>query len=280
MELMSVITHLFLPHHTNNQRAKILHPSSLLVVLSLVLVFQMAVGKISYRYPRILGYASVIQPVQILTLTNQQRQSQGLPALELDPQLSAAAARKAADMFARDYWSHVSPAGTQPWTFITAAGYSYRYAGENLARDFSDPDSVVQAWMNSPSHRENMLSNRYRDMGVAVADGNLGGRETTLVVQMFGTRLGQAPATAAVGSAFTVKAQEVLPTSAPVTSPFTLTKIFSVSLLVLFAAVLLLDVVIVNRRRLVRWTSKSFAHFIFLAVVALAAITLIRGQII
>ncbi|KKT58491.1 MAG: hypothetical protein UX91_C0006G0029 [Candidatus Amesbacteria bacterium GW2011_GWB1_47_19] len=277
---MSVITHLFLPHHTNNQRAKILHPSSLLVVLSLVLVFQMAVGKISYRYPRILGYASVIQPVQILTLTNQQRQSQGLPALELDPQLSAAAARKAADMFARDYWSHVSPAGTQPWTFITAAGYSYRYAGENLARDFSDPDSVVQAWMNSPSHRENMLSNRYRDMGVAVADGNLGGRETTLVVQMFGTRLGQAPATAAVGSAFTVKAQEVLPTSAPVTSPFTLTKIFSVSLLVLFAAVLLLDVVIVNRRRLVRWTSKSFAHFIFLAVVALAAITLIRGQII
>jgi len=134
--------------------------------------------------------------------------------------------------------------------------------------------------MNSPSHRENMLSNRYRDMGVAVADGNLGGRETTLVVQMFGTRLGQAPATAAVGSAFTVKAQEVLPTSAPVTSPFTLTKIFSVSLLVLFAAVLLLDVVIVNRRRLVRWTSKSFAHFIFLAVVALAAITLIRGQII
>ena len=277
---MSVITHLFLPHHTNNQRAKILHPSSLLVVLSLVLVFQMAVGKISYRYPRILGYASVIQPVQILTLTNQQRQSQGLPALELDPQLSAAAARKAADMFARDYWSHVSPAGTQPWTFITAAGYSYRYAGENLARDFSDPDSVVQAWMNSPSHRENMLSNRYRDMGVAVADGNLGGRETTLVVQMFGTRFGQAPATAAVGSAFTVKAQEVLPTSAPVTSPFTLTKIFSVSLLVLFAAVLLLDVVIVNRRRLVRWTSKSFAHFIFLAVVALAAITLIRGQII
>ena len=277
---MSVITHLFLPHHTNNQRAKILHPSSLLVVLSLVLVFQMAVGKISYRYPRILGYASVIQPVQILTLTNQQRQSQGLPALELDPQLSAAAARKAADMLARDYWSHVSPAGTQPWTFITAAGYSYRYAGENLARDFSDPDSVVQAWMNSPSHRENMLSNRYRDMGVAVADGNLGGRETTLVVQMFGTRLGQAPATAAVGSAFTVKAQEVLPTSAPVTSPFTLTKIFSVSLLVLFAAVLLLDVVIVNRRRLVRWTSKSFAHFIFLAVVALAAITLIRGQII
>jgi len=131
---MSVITHLFLPHHTNNQRAKILHPSSLLVVLSLVLVFQMAVGKISYRYPRILGYASVIQPVQILTLTNQQRQSQGLPALELDPQLSAAAARKAADMFARDYWSHVSPAGTQPWTFITAAGYSYRYAGENLFR--------------------------------------------------------------------------------------------------------------------------------------------------
>lgn len=311
---MSRLRHLFLPHHTNNQRAKLLHPTSVSLVIGFFTIFQLLLGKASSSLPDILGYASQIPPSEIIRLTNIERQSHGLNALVLDDQLSKAAAQKGADMFAKDYWAHVSPTGTQPWFFITQSGYSYRYAGENLARDFSDPNSVVNAWMNSPTHKENLLSNRYQDIGVAVIDGQLGGRETTLVVQMFGTKLTAAAPTSS--STFTAKAQEAAPavkavattpvpepTAAPaltqsepainkqsdvvvpsashqsVTSPFTVTKYVALTLLGLFSLVLLADAVIINQKKIMRWTSKSMAHLIFVGAIVIAAATILRGQI-
>jgi hypothetical protein len=94
---------------------------------------------------------------------------------------------KATDMFAKDYWAHVSPDGTTPWVWIRKAGYNYLYAGENLARGFDTSASVVNAWMNSPEHRANLLSSNYTDIGFAVQSGTLTGTETTLVVQEFGS---------------------------------------------------------------------------------------------
>lgn len=247
--------------------------------------------------PQILGYASQISPAEIIRLTNIERQSTGLNPVTEDKLLDQAAAQKAADMFARDYWAHVSPIGTQPWAFISQAGYSYRYAGENLARDFSDPNSVVRAWMDSPSHRENLLSGRYENIGVAVVDGNLGGRDTTLVVQMFGTKLAGNPTVKTAGT-FTVKAEEPspaisppvptpLPTAVPIqppvpvrTTPFALTKYLSLAILVIIILVLIADVIIVSRHKVSRWTSKSLAHLIFLVILLVAAATIIRGQII
>lgn len=292
---MSLLHHLFLPHHSNNQRAKLLHPSVLLLVIGLVVSGQIALSQVTRYYPAILGYASRIAPEEIVRLTNRERSNQGLPALAGNGLLNQAAARKAADMFARNYWAHVSPAGTQPWYFITQAGYSYRYAGENLARDFSDPQSVVTAWMNSPTHRDNLLSNRYQDIGVAVVDGTLEGRETTLVVQMFGTQLASVPVVSGQAS-YTVKAQaETLPAPAVVPSPviqvtapqitaslstpFDLTRIVSFGILGILAVVLLIDVLVVNHKKIYRWTSKSLAHFIFIAMLIVAAATVIRGQI-
>lgn len=299
---MSLFQHLFLPHHTNNQRAKILHPSSWAVLIIAFAAFQLFLGQATRSFPQILGYASRISPAEIIRLTNIQRQSTGLNPVNEDPQLDQAAARKAADMFARDYWAHVSPIGTEPWAFISDAGYVYRYAGENLARDFSDPNSVVTAWMNSPSHRDNLLSTRYVDVGVAVVDGTLGGRDTTLVVQMFGARLAANPSVQTAGS-FTVQAQTEnppvggptptyipIPTSTPpapqisgetrVVSPFALTKYLSLAVLGIITLVLVADVVTVSRRKVVRWTSKSIAHLIFLIVILIAAATILRGQII
>lgn len=290
---MFSLTHYLLPHHTNNQRAKLLHPSAVLSLLAVVFVIQLAITQVSVSRPDILGYASQIKPEQILSLTNDYRQSRGLSALHLDSQLNQAASAKAADMFARDYWAHISPLGVQPWSFITSAGYAYRYAGENLARDFSNPQSVVQAWINSPTHRENLVSTKYQDMGLAVIDGTLGGRETTLVVQMFGTRLSSQPAVTGRSTTLVAQVEAAVPTpqvpvlstltlSAPVVpaSPFTITKFISVSLLALMAGILFLDVIIVYRRRLTRWTSKSLAHLIFLSLLAIAAMSIIRGQII
>jgi len=292
---MSLFHHLFLPHHTNNQRAKLLHPSSWLVLIIAFASFQIFLGKATSVLPQILGYASQISPAEIIRLTNIERQSTGLNPVSEDPQLDQAASQKAADMFARNYWAHVSPIGTQPWAFISGAGYSYRYAGENLARDFSDPGSVVQAWMNSPSHRENLLSSRYENIGVAVVDGTLEGRDTTLVVQMFGTRLAENPAVESAAS-YTVKAESqaqpiptpvliptVTPTpvsQAPIVTPFSVTKYLSLGLLVILILVLLADIVIVSRHKMARWTSKSPAHLIFLVILLVAVAIILRGQII
>ncbi|MCG2685812.1 CAP domain-containing protein, partial [Candidatus Parcubacteria bacterium] len=74
------------------------------------------------------------------------------------------------------------------WYFIVGVGYDYLYAGENLAKDFSHSSGVVDAWMNSPTHRENLVNPRYEDIGLAVVNGTLNGVETTLVVQMFGRK--------------------------------------------------------------------------------------------
>jgi hypothetical protein len=272
------LLHLLVPHESNNHRARLIHPTGLSLVIGCYVVLQLVLGSFSNRYPSILGYASNIAPEEIVRLTNMERKSKGLPEVRLDTNLSAAAAQKAADMVAHDYWAHVSPQGTQPWYFVTNSGYAYKYAGENLARDFADPDSVVRAWMNSPTHRENLLSSRYQDIGIAVIDGSLGGRETTLVVQMFGTKLNSG------GSILSVKAADEAGPSAtrnwnPTITRFDLAKALSIGLLLLFSAILVVDVVVISKHKIHRWTSKSFAHLTFLAVLLVGLFIINRGVI-
>jgi hypothetical protein len=144
-------------------------------------------------YPAVLGTSSNIAPVDLLNITNQVRQEHGLSPLQLDSELSQAASGKASDMFANNYWAHISPSGTTPWVFFKNSGYEYLYAGENLARGFSSASEVVNAWMASPSHRDNMLSANYNDVGFAIATGSLTGSDTVLVVEMFGSRYGTKP---------------------------------------------------------------------------------------
>src|SRR5258706_10350524 len=97
-------------------------------------------------------------------------------------------------MFAKDYWAHIAPDGTTPWSFIKGAGYNYVYAGENLARGYFSASDVVNAWMASPEHRENMLSSKFADVGFSAQNGKLTGEDTVLVVEMLGsTSLAGAP---------------------------------------------------------------------------------------
>lgn len=136
--------------------------------------------------PGVLGYASDINTTDLLNETNKMRNEHGLTSLTINESLSQAAHSKAEHMFANDYWAHIAPDGTTPWDFILGVNYDYSYAGENLAKNFSHSDDVVDAWFNSPSHRENLLSPNYDEIGFAVVNGVLEGYETTLVVQMFG----------------------------------------------------------------------------------------------
>jgi len=181
-----MLSRLFLPHNDEKNRSFVLQHSSLAGFAFFIFSLIVASHFLVLSVPNILGYATNIFTSDLLTDTNKMRTNRNLKPLKLNATLSKAAEAKANDMFAKNYWAHVSPDGTEPWDFITSYGYDYIYAGENLAVDFSDSQKVVDAWYNSPSHRENLLNTHYTEIGFAVVNGELQGRKTTLVVQMFG----------------------------------------------------------------------------------------------
>lgn len=132
----------------------------------------------------ILAYATEMSHSQLLSSTNQHRAASGKAALKLSSKLNSSAQAKAQDMVAKDYWSHNSPNGDEPWVFFASAGYKYIKAGENLAYGFSTSDSTVTGWMNSPTHRDNMLDGNFTEVGFGYANGadyNDSGQETVVV---------------------------------------------------------------------------------------------------
>jgi hypothetical protein len=179
--------HLFIPRESNNHRPKVLHYEILFLLVAFLMSGLIMVAGVERQYPAVLGDATNISIQDLLTNTNMKRQANGLAPLKLNAQLNTAAEQKARHMFAQNYWAHVAPDGTTPWVFIKDSGYQYLYAGENLARGFNTGPEVVDAWMNSPTHKENMLSPYYTDIGFAVLPGTLTGSDTVLVVQMFGS---------------------------------------------------------------------------------------------
>ncbi len=119
--------------------------------------------------------------------TNQQRAQNGQSELVENTLLNRAAAAKVADMFAKNYFAHDSPEGRGPSDLAKDAGYEFIIIGENLALGgFDDDADLVQAWMDSPGHRENILKKSYTEIGVAVAQGMYDGKLTWLAVQEFG----------------------------------------------------------------------------------------------
>jgi len=165
----------------------------------------------------VLSYATSVSATTLLQETNVQRSQNGRSALALNNQLSQAAQEKANDMSTRDYWSHITPEGQQPWQFISAAGYRFSYAGENLAYGFDSSAHAVAGWMNSAGHRENLLSGNYTDVGFGFANSpnyqNNG--EQTIIVAMYAApakKIATAPAPV------TPKPKKETPTPAPATA--------------------------------------------------------------
>lgn len=130
--------------------------------------------------------AADMTPTRVLELVNADRATEGVAPLELNDTLSAAAEAKLADMFANNYFAHTSPYGETPWRWFQMAGYSYQYAGENLAIHYANPEGQHAAWMASPTHRANILSDKYRETGIAVQSGLMNGETVTMTVQLFG----------------------------------------------------------------------------------------------
>lgn len=289
--MFDFLHHLFLPKESNNHRPKILHHSSLLFLIISIFVFQFFLTAVKTNFPDVLGVSTNIKVEDLLSFTNQKRLQQGVNSLTLNQQLSKAALLKAKDMFAKGYWAHNAPEGTTPWFFIKKAQYNYIYAGENLAKGFNSSSEVVEAWMASPSHRENMLSENYQDIGFAVLAGKLKGEEGVLVVEMFGGKevsplAGQKtmPKTGVLPQKDSnVLNSGIIPaidSNQPLFDFKLISKNISLTLLGLFIFILALDMIIVERKKITRLVGHNLDHIFFLTGILIIIILISRGVII
>ena len=179
------VHHYVVPHEGNGFRPKILRGAVLGIFLLLALAFQAAYLYESKVVTKMPDFLASVLPGVLVSLTNADRADKGVGELAVDPLLVKAAQEKADDMAAKGYFAHVTPDGYQPWHFLELVGYRYVAAGENLAVNFDDSEDVEKAWMNSPTHRENLLRADYTHVGIAVARGTYKGKEATFVAQFF-----------------------------------------------------------------------------------------------
>lgn len=293
--------HLFIPRESNNHRSKILHHKSLVIIILFLFIFQFVLSFVKTNLSGVLGISTNITVEKLVELTNQKRTEQGFSVLTLNNELSKAALLKGQDMFSKNYWAHNAPDGTTPWSFFKQAEYDYIYAGENLARGFTTPDDAINAWMASPTHKENMLSSNYNEVGFAVLEGNLLGEETVLIVEMFGSR--QAPFLARENNQIVNEKPEETITPAKTElpkkqvannskavlkralnpKPLIDSRSFSLNIsfiiISLFIFVLTIDMLIIERKKIIRLVGHNVDHILFLGIIMIFIIILTRGSI-
>lgn len=130
---------------------------------------------------------SILSPERIVLLTNIERAKYSLPPLVWNDKLAIAANMKAKDMIAKQYFAHESPDGIGIEQLAKATNYNYSLIGENLAMgDFISSEDVVEGWMNSKGHRENILKPTFKEIGVSAIIGLGDGRNVWYSVQEFG----------------------------------------------------------------------------------------------
>jgi uncharacterized protein YkwD len=130
----------------------------------------------------------------VVAATNYERTSRGLSALTISNELNHSAEEKVNDMFAKQYFEHVSPSGVTLDQLIAKTGYQFVIIGENLAYgNFTTAEDVVTAWMNSPGHRANILNKEYSEIGIGVRLGTYKGREVWMLAQHFGLPINVCP---------------------------------------------------------------------------------------
>jgi hypothetical protein len=176
----------FIPHARNNYHPHVLAHRNLALMSGLLVAVRIFTLALLSFGPIAPAFSSAITTQNIITLTNESRQQFNVPALTENQVLDTAAQAKADDMLAKGYFAHNTPDGKTPWDFITAAGYSYLMAGENLAVNFNEAESVETAWMNSPDHKANILNKNFRDIGIGISQGTYQGHSAIFVVQEFG----------------------------------------------------------------------------------------------
>jgi hypothetical protein len=176
---------LFWAHGGNDHHPHFLRKNSLkaLVAVAILVLSAGFLGRFAISNSNFLA---AIEAAFLVDLANEERSDFGVRTLSLNPVLVEAAQLKANDMAANSYFAHTSPNGVDPWHWFEKAGYDFKYAGENLAVNFSESQRVHTAWLESPTHRANIVNYRFTEVGIAQAEGVYKGKSTIFVVQMFG----------------------------------------------------------------------------------------------
>ena len=272
----------FIPHKDTHQKAHLISWEAMLFYVLLFMLLQVSFSIVSYTKPGVLGINSSIDQKKLIELTNKERQNKGLSSLVENEALDKAAALKAQNMFQENYWAHFAPSGKTPWDFILGSGYRFTFAGENLAKNFYASDDVVVAWMASPTHRDNLLSPNYKDIGIAVVEGTLNGQKTTLVVQEFGNteilakrpsvevqgQKIQVPTSDLVNKPELIAGSETKSATKVLIDPYQLSKMAGFSVIGLVTVLLALDVWVLKRRGVFRISSQHLAHMALLSLTA------------
>jgi uncharacterized small protein (DUF1192 family) len=181
------------PGLPNSRQLSRLQRLSLSIMTVLALVTFLGANLHALLWQSSQWLVSTILPAVVVELTNEERIDTLARPLVRNELLDEAARLKAEHMAKNQYFAHFSPDGVSPWYWFDEAGYVYAHAGENLAIHFTDSAEMVEAWMNSPLHRQNIIDNKFTEIGVGTAKGEYEGYETVFVVQLFG-----APAKSAV----------------------------------------------------------------------------------
>ena len=184
--MISFIKHHFVPHQGNNHRPHFLRNKNMRELAGFVIVMEVLVLiGLTVGVTGSFSNTAAVLPGVLGVLTNDERASAHLTVLTENPVLNRVATLKAEDMARKSYFSHTSPEGLTPWYWFKQAGYEYEYAGENLAIDFKDSYDVTYAWMNSPTHRANIVKAAYTEVGTGVASGTYDGVPTVFVAQVY-----------------------------------------------------------------------------------------------
>ena len=132
--------------------------------------------------------------LEIIRLTNVERTKLDRVKLRENRLLTESAKLKLQDMFQLQYFEHISPDHKGPSDIIKSTGYEYIMVGENLAEgNFRSNQELLLGWMNSSGHRANIINAKYREIGVAVREGQFQGRKVWMAVQEFGRPLADCP---------------------------------------------------------------------------------------
>ncbi|MEJ0020969.1 MAG: CAP domain-containing protein [Candidatus Doudnabacteria bacterium] len=189
-------------------------------------VFCLVIWGLRFLMPSLSLAASSIDASDLMSRINAERTQRFIPALITNGKLINAAIGKAQDMMTRSYFAHVDPDGNYVWPRIEAAGYTpYLTLGENLAMDFTSASDMVSAWMNSPTHRENIVNPKFEDQGLATIAGTFEpDHDTIIAVSLFGAlyKTPAPPAPPAYASPYTTPVTKARPPYAtPYTTPVT-----------------------------------------------------------
>jgi hypothetical protein len=210
---MATIKNLLLATEENNYQPGLLKPKVCGILVVLFMVLGLA-NNLFFNQRRVS--ALDLTPQNIMNSVNNERSIRNVTTLNPDSRLTKAAEYKAQDMINRHYFSHTDPEGNYIWGTIVSNGYNpYLQLGENLAIEFDSTESLVAAWMNSPTHRANLLNENFRDQGMGVSFGNTSnGEYNSSIANTFGTLVAkkETPAPAPI------------PTPLPVTPPVSIPK--------------------------------------------------------